>query len=67
MTGENPSAVQAAGINVIRYRFIAVFLSGLFAGMSGAVLVTTVIGGGVFGGTTFGYGFLALAIMIFGQ
>jgi len=67
MIGENPNAVDAAGINVNKYRYLAVFLSGLMAGFAGAVLVVTVIGGGVFGGTTFGFGFLALAIMIFGQ
>lgn len=67
MTGENPSAVDAAGISVYKIRYWGVFISGLLAGLAGGVLVTTVVGSGVFSGSVYGLGFLALAIMIFGQ
>lgn len=67
MTGENPNAVDAAGVSVIKIRYGAVFFSGILAGMAGGVMVTTVIGSGIFTGGVYGYGFLALAIMIFGQ
>lgn len=67
MTGENPNAVDAAGVSVNKYRYIAVFFSGILAGFAGGAIVTTVIGVGSFSGTTYGFGFLALAIMIFGQ
>ncbi|WP_036269022.1 ABC transporter permease [Mesoplasma seiffertii] len=67
MVGENPNAVDAAGISVNKYRYIAVFCSGVLAGLAGGVMITTVVMGGNFGGTTMGMGFLAMAIMIFGQ
>ncbi|ATZ16641.1 simple sugar transport system permease protein [Entomoplasma freundtii] len=67
MTGENPNAVDAAGISVVKIRYWAVFFSGILAGLAGGVMITTVIGSGIFIGGTYGFGFLALAIMIFGQ
>jgi simple sugar transport system permease protein len=67
MTGENPNAVDAAGISVFKIRYFAVFFSGILAGIAGGVMVTTVIGSGIFMGGTYGFGFLAIAIMIFGQ
>ncbi|WP_031542589.1 ABC transporter permease [Mesoplasma photuris] len=67
MVGENPNAVDAAGISVVKYRYIAVFISGVLAGIAGGVMLTTIVLGGNFGGSTLGYGFLAMGIMIFGQ
>ncbi|WP_434329547.1 ABC transporter permease [Mycoplasma capricolum subsp. capricolum] len=68
MVGENPNAIDAAGISVTKYRYVAVILSGFLAGIGGGVfVVTTVSGGGLFSGNIFGYGFLGIAIMIFGQ
>lgn len=67
MVGENPNAVDAAGISVVKYRYIAVLLSGFLAGLAGGIMICTIVGGGTFGGTTFGFGFLGLAILIFGQ
>lgn len=67
MTGENPNAVAAAGLSVVKIRYLAVFFSGVLAGISGGVLICTPVGSGTFLGTTYGLGFLAIAIMIFGQ
>lgn len=39
--GENPAAAQAAGINVFRYRYTAVILSGVFASLGGSYLTLT--------------------------
>lgn len=63
--GENPHAADAAGINVYRMRYIAVMISGAFASLGGAVIISTY--GGEFNGSVAGLGFLALAALIFGQ
>ena len=63
--GENPHALDAAGGDVKRIRWIAVLISGALAGLGG--LVITVPISISFSGTANGYGFLALAILIFGQ
>ncbi|QVK06015.1 ABC transporter permease [Mycoplasma mycoides] len=68
MVGENPNAIDAAGISVTKYRYLAVILSGFLAGVGGGVFVVTAVsGGGLFSGNMLGYGFLGIAIMIFGQ
>ncbi|WP_338970136.1 ABC transporter permease [Spiroplasma endosymbiont of Labia minor] len=64
--GENPNAIDAAGISVIKYRYIALFISGLLAGLAGAIYVVT-LSPLAFYGDVRGFGFLALAIMICGQ
>jgi len=64
-TGENPNAVDAAGINVIKRRYIAVLLSGLLAGLAGGIF--PMYASETFRGTVNGNGFIALAILIFGQ
>lgn len=63
--GENPHALDAAGVNVKKMRWAAVLISGALAGLGG--LVITVPISISFSGTANGYGFLALAILIFGQ
>lgn len=63
--GENPHAVDAAGLNVYQIRWIAVLISGALAGLGGLIYI--VIASSAFSGTVSGYGFLALAILIFGQ
>jgi general nucleoside transport system permease protein len=63
--GENPHAADAAGINVYRIRYIAVMISGAFAGLGGSVILVTFAG--EFTGSVAGLGFLALAALIFGQ
>ena len=63
--GEHPQAADAAGVNVMVIRYIAVMLSGAFAGLGGAVILVTY--SGEFSGSVAGLGFLALASLIFGQ
>lgn len=64
--GENPHAAQSLGVNVIKYRWIGVLSSGFLAGIGGLALIVS-ISGGVFQGSVYGYGFLGLAVLIFGQ
>lgn len=63
--GENPHALDAAGVNVKKIRWTAVLVSGALAGLGG--LLITVPVSTSFSGTVNGYGFLAVAILIFGQ
>lgn len=64
-TGENPNAVDAAGISVIKRRYVAVLLSGFLAGLAGGVF--PMYASETFRGVVNGNGFIALAILIFGQ
>ncbi|WEK83223.1 MAG: ABC transporter permease [Mycoplasma sp.] len=61
--GENPFAVAAQGISVLKYQWTAVILSSAFAGLAGALFLFKT---NVFNGDTEGLGYLALAIMIVG-
>ena len=63
--GEHPQAADSVGINVYKMRYVGVMLSGALAGVGGLVFVvpTSV----TFDATVAGYGFLALAVLIFGQ
>lgn len=63
--GEHPQAAAAAGINVFFIRYAAVFISGVLAGIGGAIILVTY--SGEFNGSVAGLGFLALASLIFGQ
>lgn len=63
--GEHPGAADAVGIDVLKMRWIGTIISGALAGLGGLIFV---ISSSVsFGGTVSGYGFLAIAVMIFGQ
>jgi ABC-type uncharacterized transport system permease subunit len=64
--GEAPSAAETLGVNVYRYKFIAVLISGGFAGLGGAMLAM-VSSSGFAVGQTNGRGYIGLAAMIFGN
>ena len=61
----HPQAAQSAGINVIKYRWAGVLISGFLGGLGGLAYVIPTSTS--FEGTVSGYGFLALAVLIFGQ
>jgi simple sugar transport system permease protein len=63
--GENPHAADSLGINVTKIRYIGVLTSGALAGLGGVIFVLSFAT--QFRGTVSGFGFLALAVMIFGQ
>jgi simple sugar transport system permease protein len=63
--GEHPQASDSAGINVYRMRYAGVMISGALAGLGGLVFVVPT--STQFNADVAGYGFLALAVLIFGQ
>ena len=63
--GEHPQASDSVGINVHKIRYISVAISGALAGLGGLVFVIPTSTN--FNATVAGYGFLALAVLIFGQ
>lgn len=64
--GENPHAADSLGINVYKMRYAGVILSGVLAGMGGFTFALTTSNCSSTGQVA-GYGFLALAVMIFGN
>ena len=64
--GENPQAADSLGINVAKMRYAGVCISGALAGMGGFVLSVTTANCSA-NGDVAGFGFLALAVMIFGN
>ncbi len=63
--GEHPQAADSVGINVYRIRYAGVLISGVLAGIGGLTFVVPTSTN--FNATVAGYGFLALAVLIFGQ
>ena len=64
--GENPHMVDAAGVSVVRLRYLALSMNGVLCGLAGAYLVLAQ--GAAFGpNMTAGRGYMALAAMIFGH
>lgn len=64
--GDNPYAVAAAGCNVGRIQFSAVMISGALSGLGGMCFAYSVFGN--YSGSLYtGYGYLAIAAMIFGN
>lgn len=63
--GEHPQAADSVGINVGRIRYSGVIISGMLAGIGGLVFVIPTSTN--FNAEVAGYGFLALAVLIFGQ
>ncbi len=64
--GENPQAADSLGINVAKMRYSGVVISGALAGMGGFVYALTTANC-TSNGDVAGFGFLALAVMIFGN
>ncbi len=64
--GENPAAVDTAGISVTGLRYIAVVLAGVFCGLGGAYLALAQAAG-FLPNMTAGRGFIALAALIFAK
>jgi general nucleoside transport system permease protein len=65
--GENPVAAESLGVNVYRFKYIAVLISGGLAGMGGASLVLLKDGADYLENQTNGRGYIGLAAMIFGN
>ncbi|EFF41846.1 ABC transporter permease [Mycoplasmopsis alligatoris] len=63
--GENPQAADVAGVNVNRYKWQGISISGALAGLAGAFMAQYL--GAQFIGNVQGLGFLAIAILIMGQ
>jgi ABC-type uncharacterized transport system permease subunit len=64
--GENPVAAESLGVNVYKYKYLAVIISGGFAGLGGAFL--SIVASNVYlDGQTAGRGYIGLAAMIFGN
>ncbi len=65
--GEHPQAADSVGINVYKMRYAGVMISGLLGGVGGLVYITAGASEWQFENGVAGFGFLALAVMIFGQ
>jgi general nucleoside transport system permease protein len=63
--GEHPQAADSVGIRVRRMRYAGVVISGGLAGLGGLIFIIPTSTD--FNATVAGYGFLALAVLIFGQ
>jgi simple sugar transport system permease protein len=64
--GESPAAAESLGVRVLRYKFVAVLVSGGLAGLGGGILVL-VASSNYRDGQTGGRGYIGLAAMIFGN
>ena len=65
--GEHPHAADSVGINVYKMRYAGVLISGLLGGLGGIVYITAGVSVWKFEYGVAGFGFLALAVMIFGS
>jgi ABC-type uncharacterized transport system permease subunit len=63
--GEHPQAADSVGINVYKIRYSGVSISGFLAGIGGLVFIVPT--STQYSASVAGYGFLALAVLIFGQ
>ena len=65
--GEHPQAADSVGINVYKMRWSGVLISGVLGGIGGIVFITAGVSEWRFEYGVAGFGFLSLAVMIFGQ
>ena len=65
--GEHPQAADSVGLNVYKMRYAGVLISGMLGGLGGIVYITAGVSEWKFEYGVAGFGFLALAVMIFGQ
>ena len=65
--GEHPQAADSVGINVYKMRYAGVMISGALGGLGGIAYITAGVSEWKFENGVAGFGFLALAVMIFGQ
>lgn len=63
--GEHPGAADSVGVSVEKIRYAGVLISGALAGIGGLAFVIPTSNN--FNATVSGYGFLAIAVLIFGQ
>ncbi len=63
--GEHPQAADSVGVNVYKMQYAGVIISGALGGIGGLVFVVPTSTN--FNATVAGYGFLAIAVLIFGQ
>ena len=65
--GEHPQAADSVGINVYKMRWAGVLISGMYGGLGGICYILAGVSLWKFENGVAGFGFLALAVMIFGQ
>jgi len=65
--GENPGAVDTAGISVVKLRYSALIVTGILCGLAGAYLSLGTAAAGFGKDMTAGRGFIALAALIFAK
>ena len=65
--GEHPQAADSVGINVYKMRWAGVLISGMLGGLGGICYILAGVSEWRFETGVAGFGFLALAVMIFGQ
>lgn len=65
--GEHPQAADSVGINVYKMRWAGVLISGAYGGLGGICYILAGVSEWKFENGVAGFGFLALAVMIFGQ
>ena len=65
--GEHPQAADSVGINVLKMRWCGVLISGMYGGLGGICYILAGVSLWKFENGVAGFGFLSLAVMIFGQ
>ena len=65
--GEHPQAADSVGINVYKMRWAGVLISGMLGGLGGICYILAGVSEWRFENGVAGFGFLALAVMIFGN